>query len=285
MAEFPTDFPDTSFFAEHAVRTKAIRAGGHTMTVALDSTDYLEPFIDYTRLFGKIPERERLRLDDQWGAFCEATLGYRLPRWVWREVLNYKPSDGDDERYSHWFEWSIPASGTDEARTMWVPAEPVNVGGTPPKPWPEGTYSLLHGYNAGYEAWLASLSTEARAAEMAAVFDRFRAEYTLFVEGILHFPILWPNADAPSLVTPANWDAEGMTIADRYNHPVTAKEHWLLPIADMFAIYNLAKPVRYVHAEGGWLNYSGNEMAGDEGIRRPENPVVLYGGKPTTDPK
>ena len=281
MTDSPTDFPETSFFADHVARTKAIVATYPILTVAKDTPDYMQPFIDYSRLRWMIPSRECERLDYQWGLFCEATIGYRLPNWQWRGVANYKPSDDDAERYTHWFEWTIGAWGGHEARSFREPAEQVNLGGTPPEPWPDGAYSVLHGYNAGYEAWLGTLSDEARVAEVTAVFDRFRAEYTLFAKGILYFQILWPSLADPQLVTPANWNDEGMEIAQRYNHRAPAKEHWLLSIDEVFAIYN---PTPAMISEGVRLNCSTDKATRDGSNHRPVNRLTSKGGKPA-DPE
>lgn len=56
-------------------------------------------------------------------------------------------------------------------------------------------------------------------------------------------------------------------------------------MAEVFAIYNPAKPARYVHPEGGWLNYSGDDPVADESIPRPISRETLKSGKPATDPK
>lgn len=144
--------------------------------------------------------------------------------------------------------------------------------------WPEQGYSFTQGYNEAYERWLSSLAPEARASEQSLVRDRFQAEYTHFVKGLLYFQILWPNPNDPKLVTPATWDDEGEAIARRYNHRAPMKEHWLLPIAEAFALYNPSKPVRVAHPEGEGLN-------GHESIVRPAYPPASKGGKPATDPE
>jgi hypothetical protein len=110
------------------------------------------------------------------------------------------------------------------------------------RPWPKTPYCFRHGRNDDYEQWLSSLSDGARDVEKAAVRSRHHAEHSIFVNAVLHFQILWPNPAAPNYVTPANWDAEGMNIADRYAHRQPAKENWLLDIADTYRLYNCADP-------------------------------------------
>jgi len=151
--------------------------------------------------------------------------------------------------------------------------------------WPLAAYSFSQGYNEAYEHWLSALAPDAQAVEKAKVCERFRVEQTQLVKGALYFQILYPDPQDPHLVTPATWDEAGMEIAQRYNHRVPAKEHWTLPIAKVFAICNPAKPERYVHHDGGLLNYSGDEPTRSESNASPINRQNLNGDKPTTDPK
>jgi hypothetical protein len=108
------------------------------------------------------------------------------------------------------------------------------------RPWPKTPYCFRHGRNNDYEQWLSGLSDDARGVENAAVRSRHHAEHTICVKALLHFQILWPNPSDPNYVTPANWDAEGVGIADRYAHRQPDKAHWLLDIADTYRVYNSA---------------------------------------------
>jgi hypothetical protein len=76
--------------------------------------------------------------------------------------------------------------------------------------------------------------------ENTVVRSRHHAEHTVCVKAFLHVQILWPNPSDPNYVTSANWDPEGVSIADRYAHRQRGKAHWLLDIADTYRVYNFA---------------------------------------------
>jgi hypothetical protein len=106
--------------------------------------------------------------------------------------------------------------------------------------WPKSPYCFRQGLHDGFEQWLDGLNDRARDLEKEGVRTRHHAEHTVLVKAILHFQMLWPNPSDPDYVTPANWDAEGVSIADRYAHLRPAKEHWLLDITSTYRLYSLA---------------------------------------------
>lgn len=277
-------FPLNSYFTEHEARTSRVTETYPNITVDSDTPAYLQPFIDYWTLRWKIPDRELNRFEDQWDTFCVMTMGHREAKWVWQGLLNYSPSDADDELYEQWIIWKIPTGEPGCFETRREPMIKTNIGGEPSAQWPHAAYSISHGYNEAYEKWLTSLAPVARAEEIASVFDRFEVEYTLFVKGILYFQILWPNSRDPELVTPANWDDEGVAIAERYNHRVPTKEHWLLPVAEVFLLYYPECRVGGAGSVGAAVATKPVEPARDEGNQRPVNRLTSKGCKPV-DPK
>lgn len=276
-----TPVPLASFFAEHDARTRNITSQYPHVAVDKDTPTYLQPYIDYTTLRWKIPDRELHRFNDQWDALYVTVVGHREAKWGWETLFDYSPSNGDVEHCEQWVAWKVPTGEPGSFETKWLPMIRVSVGGEPSAQWPNTPYSFSQGYSEAYEEWLAALPPEAQAVEKKNVCDRFHAEYSNFVKAVLYFQILWSDPNDPQLVTPANWDDEGSEIAQRYNHRAPAKEHWLLPMAEVFAIYNPTPPVQ---PEGGQLNCNADESTRDESIQRPVNRPTSKGGKPT-DPE